>query len=216
MKFSTFISKLALLAAAVLLLNVEMSIAAPSLQGTHLTGRGSHIPEHYNIVPLLVTGNINGVSINHTGTVEEIFAQLDAEDNTFKLSDLAISATSDLQTRDTAYMTDVNCIPVLGQTWNRANSGAISTGINYLRQGYTSCWVNAHSCARVSCSWDSGIYFCNNNNYNIGHPCAQIGDYAAAIYDRCKYQKNSVSDKEVGGQAWDNGNWNVPVHKDRC
>lgn len=90
-----------MLAPAVLLLNVEISIAAPSLQGAHLTERGSHIPEHYNIVPLLITGNINGVSINHTGTVEEIFAQLDAEDNAFKLSDLAVSATSDLQTRDT-------------------------------------------------------------------------------------------------------------------
>ncbi|KAH7363924.1 hypothetical protein BKA65DRAFT_545838 [Rhexocercosporidium sp. MPI-PUGE-AT-0058] len=213
MKFSTLVTNLALLVATVVLLNIEIVAAAPAPSGSH---RASHIPEHYEIVPLLVTGSINGIAINHTGTIEEVFAQLDAEENSFKLSDLTAWDNPDLQTRDTAYMTDVNCIPVNGQNWNRAKAGAINTGIQYLRRGYMSCWVNAHSCARVSCSWDSGIYFCNNNNYNLGHPCAQIADYAAAIYDRCKYQKNLISDKEVGGQAWDDGNWNVPVHKDRC
>ncbi|PVH85714.1 hypothetical protein DL98DRAFT_583306 [Cadophora sp. DSE1049] len=216
MKLSTFMSKLALLAAFILLLAIEVAMAIPTPKGTSLTERVSDIPEHYNIVPLVITGTIDGVAINHTGTIQQVFAQLDAEDNDFKLSDLGARDVPDLHPRDTSYMTDVNCIPVNGQNWNRANQGAIREGINYLRRGYMSCWVNAHSCARVSCSWDSGIYFCNNNNYNVGHPCFQISDYAQAILDKCKYQKNMWADKEVGGQAWDNGNWNVPVHKDRC
>ncbi|KAH7417446.1 hypothetical protein BKA64DRAFT_769400 [Cadophora sp. MPI-SDFR-AT-0126] len=216
MKLSTFVAKLALLVAAVLLLAVEVAIATPTPEGTFVTKRASEIPEHYNIVPLVVTGSIDGVAINHTGTIQDVFAQLDAEDNDFKLADLDAHDVSEVHPRDISYTTDINCIPVNGQNWNRANQGAIREGINYLRQGNTACWVNAHSCARVSCSWNSGIYFCNNNDYTLGRLCLQIGDYVQALIDKCAYQKNWLADKEVGGQVWDNANWNVPVHKDSC
>ncbi|KAG4424737.1 hypothetical protein IFR04_002085 [Cadophora malorum] len=216
MNFSTFISKLALLLAAILLLANQVAIATPTPEGISITERVSNIPEHYNIIPLVITGTMEGVAVNHTGTIQQVFAQLDAEDNDFKLSELGARDVSELHPRVASYMTDINCIPVRGQNWGRANQGAIREGINYLRRGSLACGVNAHSCARVSCSWDSGIYFCNNNNYNLRYPCFQIADYAQAILDKCKYQKNLFADKEVGGQAWDNGNWNVPVHKDRC
>ncbi|PVH87062.1 hypothetical protein DL98DRAFT_290090 [Cadophora sp. DSE1049] len=94
-----------------------------------------NIPEGYTVRPLHVTGNINGVVINHTGTVQEVFKQLDAEDNSFKLSDLATikkrnPVVAQLNKRS---MTDVKCCPVPGQNWERADGIAIRNGINYLR-----------------------------------------------------------------------------------
>ena len=47
------------------------------------------IPQGYALGHLHVTGNLNGVAINHTGTIQDVFEQLDAEHNSFKLSDLA-------------------------------------------------------------------------------------------------------------------------------
>ncbi|KAK0119329.1 hypothetical protein ONS95_008171 [Cadophora gregata] len=214
--FSTFLSKPALLAAVMLLLAVEVVNATPTPDGISVVKRASNIPEHYEIVPLVITGSIDGVAINHTGTVQEVFAQLDAEDNNFKLSELGAHDVAEVHSRDTSYITDVNCIPVNGQNWNRANQGAIREGIAYLRRGSMACWINPHSCSRISCSWDSAIYLCNNNNYRFGHPCFQIADYAQAILDKCQYKKNLWADKEVGGQAWDILNWNVPVYKEHC
>lgn len=59
-------------------------------------------------------------------------------------------------------MTDVNCIPVQGQNWQRADEVVIGQGIQYLRDNHLTCWVGAHSCVRVSCSYNAAIYLCNN------------------------------------------------------
>ncbi|KAG4424956.1 hypothetical protein IFR04_001927 [Cadophora malorum] len=47
------------------------------------------VPKGYTVAPLHVTGGVNGVAINHTGTIQDVFEQLDADDNSFKLSDFA-------------------------------------------------------------------------------------------------------------------------------
>ena len=59
-------------------------------------------------------------------------------------------------------MIDVHCIPVSGQNWRRANDVVIGQGIKYLRNNNLVCGVNPHSCSRVSCSYDSAIWVCNN------------------------------------------------------
>lgn len=154
MKLSTLISKFTLLVTAILPLTIQVVIATPTSEGTSITERVSDVPEHYNIVPLVVTGTIEGVAVNHTGTIQQVFAQLDAENNDFKLSGLGTRGVSDLPPRMAvsvfkhlssytpkanvmrqSYMTDVNCIPVRGQNWGRANQGSIREGINYLRRG---------------------------------------------------------------------------------
>tara|TARA_R110002060_G_scaffold62430_6_gene71817 strand:+ start:4208 stop:4540 length:333 start_codon:yes stop_codon:yes gene_type:complete len=99
MNFSTFISKLALLLAATLLLANQVAIATPTPEGISITERVSNIPEHYNIIPLVITGTIEGVAVNHTGTIQQVFAQLDAEDNDFKLSELGARDVSELHPR---------------------------------------------------------------------------------------------------------------------
>ncbi|KAH7360789.1 hypothetical protein BKA65DRAFT_547502 [Rhexocercosporidium sp. MPI-PUGE-AT-0058] len=180
--------------------------------------RDTSIPEGYKFGHLHITGDINGVAINHTGTVQEVFAQLDAESNSFKLSDLA-----DIQSRsgiadelDKRELTDVNCWPVKGQNWNEADGPAVIDGINYLRRGNKMCNIGAQSCGRVSCSWDAAIYLCNNNPHPISPSCRTVGDFANKLNNKCRWQYYLYQHHQVGGQAWDNDNWNVFIRKDDC
>lgn len=53
------------------------------------------------------------------------------------------------------------CIPVPGQSWQKAYSAGVNVGIKeFLKLGRID--INARSCARLSC-WDNAdIYFCND------------------------------------------------------
>lgn len=77
MKLTTFTKALALLAAAIILLAAEVVIALPSSDIGII--EGVEVPKGYAIAPLHLTGTINGVTVDHNGTIEEAFAQLEAE-----------------------------------------------------------------------------------------------------------------------------------------
>lgn len=93
MKLIAFTTTLALLAATILLLAAEVVVARSSSE-THLFQR-AEVPEGYTITPLLMTGTINGIAVNHTGTVEEVFAQLEVENPGFAHSLASTAARSD-------------------------------------------------------------------------------------------------------------------------
>lgn len=141
------------------------------------------------------------------------------------------------------YITDVNCLPVTGQTtWSPAALGPIKSGINYLRTfngGNGACGVSRNSCIRISCSQNAAIYWCNNvstlistdfwwcvrdltdanvwqNTYDLRKACFLLADYAQALVDKCIITDDGFGDKTVGGQAWDNGNWNVYIKYETC
>ncbi|KAL5326290.1 hypothetical protein ACEPPN_007428 [Leptodophora sp. 'Broadleaf-Isolate-01'] len=76
----------ALLAVASLLLAADVVVALPSRE-TAITPNKQ--PPHESRFPLLhIIGSIDGVTVDHFGSVQEVFAQLDAEDNSFKLADI--------------------------------------------------------------------------------------------------------------------------------
>jgi len=89
----------------------------------------------------------------------------------------------------------------------------IQQGVSYLN-GQGRCSVNAKTCARVSCSWDSAIYLCNDNDYYIEPACPYIASYAADIINTCQYYyaKRWV----VTGQEFDSDGYNVVVRGDSC
>ncbi|KAG4413450.1 hypothetical protein IFR04_013427 [Cadophora malorum] len=207
MKLTTFTKALALLAAAIILLAAEVVIALPSSDIGII--EGVEVPKGYAIAPLHLTGTINGVTVDHNGTIEEAFAQLEAEHPELG-ADLTAASSPDAKSPDKRYMTDVHCIPVSGQNWRRANDVVIGQGIKYLRNNNLVCGVNPHSCSRVSCSYDSAIWVCNNNNEWIGPDCKLIASFAQALRDRC-YFTDGIHDPATGGQAWDNENWNVNI-----
>jgi hypothetical protein len=65
--------------------------------------------------------------------------------------------------------TGLFCIPVSGWGWVMADSGRISGGVNYLQGIQANCNIGAGpgACSRVSCSYDSAIYYCNDVSYSL-------------------------------------------------
>ncbi|KAI0503030.1 hypothetical protein F5B22DRAFT_576885 [Xylaria bambusicola] len=48
------------------------------------------------------------------------------------------------------------------------------------------CSNKPHGCGRISCSWYTGIFWCNNADTDSGpHPCNIFGQYARYIYHHC-------------------------------
>jgi len=92
-----------------------------------------------------------------------------------------------------------------------ATPSAIGAGVDYLRTiggGHATCSVGANTCARVSCSWDSAILFCNNNNFGLSLPCSLIAQNANFVLDNCM----DLPDLAVEGQAfYINPSYNVLV-----
>ncbi|KAH7305101.1 hypothetical protein BKA65DRAFT_486151 [Rhexocercosporidium sp. MPI-PUGE-AT-0058] len=174
MKLITFANTLALLASTIYLLATQVAMALPSPE-THLLQR-----------------------VNHTGTIEEVFPQLEAEHPGFTQSVASISARPDDKSYD-----------------KRAEGVVIGQGIKYLRDLHLTCWLNPHSCGRVSRSYNAAIYTCNNNGIKLGPDCSVIANYAQALRNKCSFI-DGFYDSTCEGQAWDINNWNVNVYKDKC
>ncbi|KAM7195541.1 hypothetical protein V8F20_007437 [Naviculisporaceae sp. PSN 640] len=97
------------------------------------------------------------------------------------------------------------------------NWNAVWDGVAYL-QGITgNCRANPGPgfCTRVSCSYNSGIWYCNDNNVEHWEPCRWIGDVAGGIANKCNYYETN-SRQVVHGQAFDRRNWNTIVAGATC
>ncbi|KAJ3548812.1 hypothetical protein NM208_g817 [Fusarium decemcellulare] len=92
-----------------------------------------------------------------------------------------------------------------------AREKAIEEGIKYLRGelGNAPCGLDSgpRVCTRVSCSYDSAIWLCNDNNGPLQVACGQIGDLAQRILSGCPNPQ---------GQFFTNANWNVIIGKEGC
>ncbi|KAI3331972.1 hypothetical protein HD806DRAFT_175991 [Xylariaceae sp. AK1471] len=98
----------------------------------------------------------------------------------------------------------------------------ITEGIAYLRkiQGNCTNGPGPANCSRVSCSYSSGIWFCNDNAYPMSVPCSTFGDMADDIIQKCYAYGQSQFHfpyDEVHGQNFDSsGGWNVIVAGTKC
>ncbi|KAI1369555.1 hypothetical protein F5Y08DRAFT_334479 [Xylaria arbuscula] len=93
----------------------------------------------------------------------------------------------------------------------------IRQGISYLRKIHGDC-VNGPgpgNCSRVSCSYRSGIWFCNDNPQPMSVPCSTFGDRAWDIIEKC-YAYGDFPDDSVYGQVFDTAGWNVIVAGADC
>ncbi|KAI0489664.1 hypothetical protein F4859DRAFT_509250 [Xylaria cf. heliscus] len=93
----------------------------------------------------------------------------------------------------------------------------IREGIAYLHNIHGNCTngPGPGNCGRVSCSYGSGIWFCNDNPYPMSVPCSMFGDLAWDIVEKCYAFGNFPTDS-VYGQAFDPANWNVIVAGTNC
>ncbi|KAH8590945.1 hypothetical protein B0O99DRAFT_691003 [Bisporella sp. PMI_857] len=93
-----------------------------------------------------------------------------------------------------------------------AISKAIYEGVRYLHkqedQGIH-CDSGPKYCNRVSCSWNSAIYVCNDNDFGISNSCHTVAEYAKSIVDECQFHCSRFNQQCVKGQFFDTAKWNV-------
>ncbi|KAI0379511.1 hypothetical protein F5Y04DRAFT_282932 [Hypomontagnella monticulosa] len=169
------------------------------------------LPEGYKAVNLTWSGNVtaDGPEVFFTApSFRDIDAQIhmaypgfiwpsiDATNSTF-------NSTSEVM-KEKDWMT---CDPN-GIWW--ARSLRISQGIDYLRGKTGRCHMQAgpRVCSRISCSYQSAIWWCNDNDHDITIDCAQWSDYAQDILNGC--QDNG----QVKGQEFARESWNILVGLD--
>ncbi|KAI1196249.1 hypothetical protein F5X97DRAFT_325683 [Nemania serpens] len=69
-----------------------------------------------------------------------------------------------------------------------ADPDRINQGIDYLKHlpDSSRCTNPAKTCGRISCSWNSGIWWCNQKDMHADvYKCKTFGAYAARVVDEC-------------------------------
>ncbi|RSL66562.1 hypothetical protein CEP54_003648 [Fusarium duplospermum] len=192
--------------AIISIFSAAMAFASAIPQASNLPKVVSAPIDGYEIAPMKWTGQVDKRSENITleGTLEEITVKAREINPDF-------GASPSVEKRGFG---KINC------GWGgkgRAGVLAIKEGIDYLQgiNGYCGLDDGPYKCARVSCSWDSAIWLCNDNDTPLRVPCKDLGPFAAKIREDC--MSSGWSEPMTQGQLFsDEGNWNVIVGKDSC
>ncbi|KAI1191549.1 hypothetical protein F5B17DRAFT_284531 [Nemania serpens] len=100
---------------------------------------------------------------------------------------------------------------------NFADPSRIGQGIDFLRHlpDSATCTNAARSCGRISCSWKSGIFWCNQKSvFSDEYKCNMFGSYATRVVDECAiYDSNP---RVSGANIDDELNLSVVVGKAKC
>ncbi|SCO81325.1 uncharacterized protein FRV6_05538 [Fusarium oxysporum] len=162
----------------------------------HMSGYGVVVPEwEVEITPGGPTTVLNG-------TIEEVHEEL-------------LQLNPDWDEDDAEY----HC----GGRWPKCRTTIINQGIPYLRRikGKPRNGPGPGNCGRVSCSFNSAIWWCNDNaKSKTLNSFSSIVDGAAFIVKKCYIPDRGppVPGKwnMLSGQAFRNSKWNVIVRKDKC
>ncbi|KAI0108819.1 hypothetical protein F4776DRAFT_675034 [Hypoxylon sp. NC0597] len=166
------------------------------------------LPSGYSRSNLTWIGNIteNGPEMSFNGSsFKDIEAQILQVNPEFSWNDHQDTANS--TTLSTRALDHLSCDP--NNIW-WAQAFRIQEGIDYLRGKTGTCYMEAgpRVCARISCSYKSAIWWCNDNDYPIQEDCSVWSDYAQDILDNC--QTNDASSR-VRGQEFSIKDWNIMV-----
>ncbi|OTA52106.1 hypothetical protein K449DRAFT_427368 [Hypoxylon sp. EC38] len=170
---------------------------------------GQHgLPSGYSRSNLTWTGNItnNGPEMSFNGSsFQDIEVQILQANPEFSWNDH--QDTNDSITLSTRAKHHLSCDP--NNIW-WAQAFRIQEGIDYLRGKTGTCSMVAgpRVCTRISCSYKSAIWWCNDNDYPIQEDCSVWSDYAQDILDNC--QTNDASSR-VRGQEFSTNDWNIMV-----
>ncbi|OOF94915.1 hypothetical protein ASPCADRAFT_507790 [Aspergillus carbonarius ITEM 5010] len=170
---------------------------------------------NHTITPMTYTGPITpgGEHISFTGTsIQEIHSQIKALNPDFELVSPDESSPGNTITQRSDSTKDNLICNIPGRLSETANTYWIRSGIKYLKGLEGKCGVSKGpaSCARISCSYDSGIFLCNDNEEKLEVKCSDLAGYAEDIIERCD------EGEYVNGQEFDTRNWNIVVAEDLC
>ncbi|KAM0421487.1 hypothetical protein ACHAPT_010660 [Fusarium lateritium] len=163
--------------------------------------------EGYETAPLKWTGKVDkrGEDVTLEGTIEEITA---------KAREINPDFGRESQPEKRAEFGKLNC------GWGgdgKASSVAINDGIKYLNSfgdGYCGLDDGPAKCARISCSYNSAIWLCNDKNTPLRVRCRDLEPFIKKIVDDCYTW--SFWEPLVQGQLFSNEKWNVILGKDKC
>ncbi|PIA99143.1 hypothetical protein CB0940_03813 [Cercospora beticola] len=167
----------------------------------------------YSFEPLQwkVPASPGGPLVKMNGTVQEVIAQLRELNPHFDES--SESGHDTLQKR----LDFTGAIYHCHQPWNSGYRDIVEDGITYLRKvgGVPNAGPGPASCARVSCSYNGAIVWCNDNPepktlFSFG----SIADGAQFLVNNCKLR--SPTDTDIGGRVFHNTGWNVAVERADC
>ncbi|KAK0748476.1 hypothetical protein B0T21DRAFT_420413 [Apiosordaria backusii] len=155
--------------------------------------------------------NPSGENMTVTGTIEDAIAQMDA-----KYPGWNQTFTSSLPPPDAASLepsTESDGFKC-GDPWYQCSQAAIVSGAQYL-QGVKSdppkMGTGPSNCGRVSCSWASSIWMCNNSTLGEAQSTwKEIGDSALFLAYKCGYP-DRLNMWVTRGQEFFKGNWSVVV-----
>ncbi|KAH8650554.1 hypothetical protein BGZ60DRAFT_534212 [Tricladium varicosporioides] len=162
------------------------------------------------------TGTIHGIEYSGNGTVEQIYAQFKADYPEVVAANTNFTAAgTPIHNLEARNKEQPHCCGEPGGPnwgWYSAQTWYIFDGINYLHAFRGRCDIGPGpgNCGRISCSYGSGIYLCNDNNYMISPNCGYLATYAQDLCDACNRKGYTC------GQQFDTDNYNVIVHGDSC
>ncbi|KAK3488658.1 uncharacterized protein B0T23DRAFT_413815 [Neurospora hispaniola] len=172
-----------------------------------------------------VKAHPDGPTMNVTGTIQQVYDALDKANPNFR-KDFGIDNTADSPVFATATESDSSyeLESLVCNVFDYAQRTATTKGIEYLNNvpGTPANGPGPGNCGRVSCSYESAIYWCNDN------PDVKSLDSYGSIGWAAQFVLNSHNrdcatiwgelpeDNGVKGRVFVKGNWNVVVRKDDC
>ncbi|KAF6802043.1 hypothetical protein CSOJ01_11865 [Colletotrichum sojae] len=193
-------------------------LAAAAAQGAAFKAAAAAPVEGYGVfIPQWeVQATSGGETLLLSGTVEEVRAQLLEINPEYEASfGLNSTAPNKAVMEDTLQRDDVfKNAPVNCEGFEGADRDAIARGARYLMDvsGKPANGAGPNNCGRVSCSWNSAIWWCNSDTKPVTlNSFRDISDGAYHIIGKCYKDGGWIS-----GQAFHKDNWNVIAKKANC
>ncbi|CAI0651084.1 unnamed protein product [Colletotrichum noveboracense] len=150
-----------------------------------------------------------------SGTVEQVLDELRKinpnYDEDFGIKNITESGLTDI----VGPKADFEGAATVCDGWELANTARIREGISHLDgvDGKPHRGAGPASCGRVSCSYNSAIWWCNDDTQAKElNSFREISDGALYVIKKCRVGEST----RVAGQAFHKDNWNVIVRWARC
>ncbi|KXX78412.1 hypothetical protein MMYC01_205883 [Madurella mycetomatis] len=142
----------------------------------------------------------DGPMMNITGTLEHVYSELTKINPNYDEFVSSLEAERAVDARSVEKRFGPVCGSA-GYGWEYAIKNDIQEGISYLRgvSGQPSMGPGPGNCGRVSCSYDSAIWWCNDNTDTFSLPgFYTIADCAQVLSDACAYPIGNGFEGVVG------------------
>ncbi|KUJ07915.1 uncharacterized protein LY89DRAFT_742676 [Mollisia scopiformis] len=152
------------------------------------------------IVPLYLNTTYNGVHIEGTGSLDEIFAKVLVEHPGFKLPERNNSTKGNSGIERRYGYGALYCIPVPGWSWVPVNMNTAWSQMNFLMQlGPLQLTIPAFACIPIVLNGNAQVW----NLHTINPPFEWYGDLGYQILNNCGGYDAATDLMMVGGQQFD-------------